>query len=122
MISFIRKSFLTLVSFIFIELGLDFKNMPPCKSVLVNKIARVDYLTRILKSPCESIIGAPDSGWQTNDGKLEIRYFSGSPYPESIADMTCSDDSDNDEEFQLSSGDEEESDHDSSDDDWSVKK
>lgn len=93
--------------------------MPPCKKVLLKKIERTSYIAQIIKSSSRNIIETPKSGWFVNEnGELEVEYFSGSPYPETIAEMTCDDDSDNDETFQFSSDDDEECEENLSDDDW----
>lgn len=98
---------------------MDFKNLPPSKSVLLHKIERTIYLARMIKCSSENFFGVPQKGWMANEnGELEIEYFSGAVYPESIADMTYADEnSDNDDECQRSSDDEEDSDGNSSDDD-----
>lgn len=69
-------------------------------------------------------ISTPERGWRANEiGELEIEYFFGSPYPEVITAMPCADDSDKEDEVQISSDDEKESDGDSSDDDdWNPNK
>lgn len=101
------------------SLGLDFKNLPPSKSVLINKIERSNYLARMIKYSHANTISTPEIGWLKNElGELEIDYFTGNPYPESITDIVPEDNSDTEDELQFSSEDEENSDENSIDDDW----
>lgn len=96
---------------------MDFKNLPPCKLVLCKKIERATYLARMIKSSNKNIFDEPRDGWKLNEsGELEIDYYTGSPYPETITDLACSEDSQDEEEFELSSSDEDDSDEDFNDD------
>lgn len=74
--------------------------MPPCENVLLKKIHRTNVITSIIKKACEQTIDIDlEEGWYINEAKkMAIQYFSGSPYPASIADITSIDSSDDDEE------------------------
>lgn len=64
--------------------------MPPCESVLLNKINRTLKVTRMIKSCKENLIVLPEAndGYCLNESNVfSIEYFSGSPYPENIADL-----------------------------------
>lgn len=96
--------------------------MPPCKTVLINKINRTNYLARMIKCSSQNIIDAPENGWFMNEsGELEIEYFTGSPYPETITDIACAEIGEEEEETRVSSDDEGESDEDADDEDWNPK-
>lgn len=101
--------------------------MPPCKSVLLNKIKRTNFLANMVKSSSKTTmdLNALECGWIMNaDNELEIEYFNGNPYPETITDMASGDVSDNEEEEEaetyLSSDDDvdEGNNYDDDDDDW----
>lgn len=76
----------------------------------------------MIKFAHANTISTPEIGWLKNElGELEIDYFNGNPYPESITDIVATDNmdiSDSEEEQQFSSEDDEESEGNSSDDDW----
>lgn len=63
-------------------------------------------------------------GWILNyQNELEIDYFSGSAYPDSIANIPTDDEDDEiDDSAIVSSDDEDEDDYDDSDEEWLPKK
>lgn len=64
--------------------------MPPCESVLLNKIKRTQSVTRMIKSCSNNSIYLPEAidGYCLNENQeYMIEYFSGCPYPESFADL-----------------------------------
>lgn len=66
-----------------------------------------------------------DKGWISDEnGYLEIDYFSGNPYPESIANITFNNQEEESEDEECaynSSSDDESDDMDESDDEWEPK-
>lgn len=106
--------------------GIDFKKMPPCRKVLLNKIKRTSYLARTMRQSSENFIGKPDGGWYLNENnEMDIDYFAGNPYPENITNISFDENEDNDEEkdsFMLSPSDDEISNSDDSDDEWDPRK
>lgn len=61
--------------------------MPPCKKVLLNKVVRTKYLSKIIKSATENSIERPGKGWMVNENQfMEIDYFDGDPFPEDIVE------------------------------------
>lgn len=81
---------------------MDFKNLPPCKSSFLNKIQRSNYLAHMIKYSSENNMSTPKSGWVINEnGEFEIEYFTCTPYPETVADVAGSEDSDDDREDRL---------------------
>lgn len=96
---------------LFIFIGVDFKNMPPCRDVLLNKMKRTNYLAEIIKHSTENIIKTPKEGWIMNENnEMEIEYFACSPYPEDIANIMIADDTDEeDSNIHVSSSDDDES-------------
>lgn len=94
--------------------------MPPCKKVLLNKIARTEYLSEIIKNASNNIIEQPKTGWIIENGDMQIEYFNGNPFPETITTISLNDqnnDSDNAEDF-FSSSDDELNDPEESDEEW----
>lgn len=88
--------------------------MPPCESVLLNKIKRTTKITRMILSSKENFIDLPsvNDGYCLDENNLfSIEYFSGSPYPENIAELIRENNNNNNE------SDDENSDVCSSDDD-----
>ena len=94
--------------------------MPPCKKVLLKKIERTEYLSRMIKSASNKNIAEPQKGWLVNEnGEFEIDYFEGDPFPQTITEISSEvqiDDTD-DEECQVSSDDEFD-DGEDTDDEW----
>lgn len=87
--------------------------MPPCRNVLKNKIERTQYLSQMIKNASLNHIGDPTKGWIIDEnGDMEINYFTGNPFPDSIAKITINESEPEDEEDYISS-----SDYDSNDDD-----
>lgn len=108
-----------------IFVGVDFKNMPPCKKVLMNKIERSQYLARMMKNSVNGTIDKPGIGWILSEtGDIEIDYFSGDPFPEDVATLPIDlqEDSEDEEGGHLSSSDEEYDERDDSDDEWEPNK
>lgn len=112
-------------------LGLEFKNMPPCKSVLLNKIKRANSLSQMIKTSSEKTIDLSWNGWFINENnELEIEYFTGNPFPEIIITMATDNIPENQEEEEddtdqyFSSDDDEENIDmsDDNDDDWNLRK
>lgn len=86
--------------------GVDFKNMPPCRNVLLRKIHRKKILTSIIKKACNNVVDLPlHNGWYIDDNsRLMIEYFTGSPYPDSLPDISIKEASD-EEEYYVSESD-----------------
>lgn len=94
-------------------IGLDFKNLPPCKSVLKKKIIRANYLAYMMKRATYSLIDSPSEGWSTDEnGRMTIDYFDGDPFPNNITDIVLETDDDDveNEDDSTSSDDETEDD------------
>ena len=92
-------------------------NMPPCHSVLSNKIKTANYVTHIWKnaskrSPCE--LQPEEHGWLLKEGMLKMNWFDGDQLPENILNIVTdcdlddeadespsfsSDESDSDDEY-----------------------
>lgn len=103
------------------SLGIDFKSMPPCKRVILNKAHRTRYFAHVIKNASDNFIEKPSDGWTINEkNEMEIEYFSGDSYPDSIANIECDEQCDEDNEALYSSSDDDESDI--SDDEWLPKK
>lgn len=90
--------------------GLDFKNLPPCQSVLKKKIVRANYLAYMMKKAIHNTINPPSEGWYTDEyGKMSIDYFDGDPFPKNITDIALqSDDDDFDDPIDDSTSSEDE--------------
>lgn len=72
------------------QLGVDFKNMPPCRAVLLNKIKRTNDLSRMIKLAHNKNISTPKNGYIINSkNEMEIDYFSGDSYPTSITNIAA---------------------------------
>lgn len=75
--------------------GIDFKNLPPCQSVLEKKIVRANTLAYMIKQATNNTINLPTEGWHTDEyGKIRIDYFDGDPFPENITDLALQSDDD----------------------------
>lgn len=64
--------------------------MPPCESVLLNKIRRTQSATRMIKSCGTNLVYLPkvNDGYCFNESNaFMIEYFPGCPYPENIANL-----------------------------------
>lgn len=72
--------------------------MPPCQRVLMNKIHRTKILTMIIKNARESSVNIPLKNWWYVNENMEIEYFSGSPYPSNIEEITLNSNSGDDDE------------------------
>lgn len=74
--------------------------MPPCKNVLKRKIDRVKILTMIIKKASQQAMNIQlTNGWYVNEnGKMEIEYFEGNPYPSDVAEVTINESNDANEE------------------------
>lgn len=93
--------------------GISPHNMPPCHSVLVNKVRRANYVAYTWKNasqknPCD--LKPEDHGWLLQDNYYVINWYDGDQLPESILNI-ISDDTDPqvddaDEEMPLCSSDE----------------
>lgn len=104
--------------------------MPPCQTVLLNKIKRTNNVTRMIKSAGKIFIEIPKAidGFCLNDNnEFAIEYFSGYPYPENIESIMNQNHCDNnnsnrnsncddDLDFGLSSSDEDS--NEDIDEDW----
>lgn len=69
--------------------GMDFKTMPPCRPVLINKVKRANYISQMIKTCHKNLIPLdfPDlHGWVLSDNQFVIEYFNGLRFPDSIAD------------------------------------
>lgn len=102
--------------------------MPPCESVLLNKIKRTQNVARMIKLSGHNVIDLPkaiDGYFKNEKNEYALEYFPGCPYPENVADLMTGNFSNNnystsnsDEDFcDLSSSDEEYI-EDFEDDDW----
>lgn len=70
--------------------GIDLKNMPPCKDVLLNKIERSNRIVRMMKCG-KNIIDRPEpiDGWYLDEkGEFALSYYSGLAFPEDITNLT----------------------------------
>lgn len=105
--------------------------MPPCASVLLNKIKRTLNITRMIKSCNKNTIDLPKAieGYCLNENnEYTIEYFAGYPYPENLTDLindnipnNNNDAANSDEDnCELSSSDEE-YDEDFEDDEWKSR-
>lgn len=96
--------------------GTEFKHLPPCWSVLENKIKRANYLAKLIKNCTEHIYNFDDpgtQGWTINSkNQYEVEFFSGAQYPQLIENeapnLIASVSADEDSDIQLSSDDESE--------------
>jgi hypothetical protein len=62
--------------------------MPPCQRVVVNKIKRTNYLTRLIKNADRNFIediDPSDHGWIKLQNKIEIQFYDGNQFPENLA-------------------------------------
>lgn len=105
--------------------GIDFKNMPPCKKVLLNKIKRTCYLSQIMQRSNQGAIERPDDGWiLTENNELEIDYFVGNPFPDNITNTSIDENIDENEDdavCEISSSEDESEVSDDSDVDWNPE-
>lgn len=67
--------------------GIDSSMLPPCKSVLVQKIKRSNYAASlckgaILANPCTW--DPEENGWKLANGKYMIKWFEGSEVPDNL--------------------------------------
>lgn len=87
--------------------GVDFKNMPPCRNVLLRKIHRTKIITSVVKNACKNVLDLQlTDGWHIDDNmKITIEYFTGSPYPDNLGDITINETSDDEEESYVSESD-----------------
>lgn len=100
-------------------IGTEFKCLPPCLSVLVNKIERANYLARIIKTCNQNNLWFADPGnhgWIKNsNNQFEIDFYSGPQFPEVIEkEVHNLNEASSDEESDISLSDE--SDYESSSD------
>lgn len=100
--------------------------MPPCKNVLLKKIERTDFLSKMIKNATSNNIGQPTTGWMYDEnGDMQLEYFSGNPFPENISQIPIdrSQNDDDDEDGSVCSSSDEEIDEDEeSEDEWVPKK
>lgn len=92
--------------------------------VLLNKIERTQYLSYMIKNASKNYIEQPAKGWIKDENQfMEINYFDGSPFPESISRNTVGreSDSEDDEDGYISSSDDESIEGDESDTEWEPK-
>lgn len=64
--------------------------MPPCKSVLQNKIKRSNYIAKLIKSAVINNIETDDPcrhGWTLDEHAYVIDFYVGSMYPEELIDL-----------------------------------
>lgn len=89
----------------------------------MKKIERTEYVSQMIKSSYNSKIGLPTSGWIVGEnGEFQIDYFTGNPFPESVANfpVECqNEDTENEEES--CSSDDEFDDGEDTDDEWTPK-
>lgn len=103
------------ITYAIIISGTDFKNLPPCQSVLEKKIIRANYIAYMIKQAIYNTIDPPSEGWSTDEyGKMSIDYFEGDPFPKNIKDITLQSD---DEELEEPIYDSTDSEHEFEDDD-----
>ncbi|XP_055307994.1 uncharacterized protein LOC129572103 [Sitodiplosis mosellana] len=115
-----QKGFGSKNNFNFTEKGVDFKNLPPCKSVIRKKIERTNYMAQMVKQSEQNYLEIPSDGWFINEmNELELDYYSGSPFPTSITNMTSDEDlnEENDDHVVYNSSDDEEE-YEDDDNDW----
>ena len=92
--------------------GMDASRLPPCKEVLLLKIARANYVCYLWKhahqhDPAPEY--APtDCGWELKNAKYNIKWYSGAQMPESVSGniVDINNYEDENEEIYASSGDE----------------
>lgn len=66
---------------------MDFKTMPPCRSVLHNKVKRANFIAHMVKTCCNNtiIFDTPDKhGWVFNDNQFIVDYIDGLQFPENL--------------------------------------
>ena len=81
--------------------GINPSSMPPCHSVLINKIRRTNYVTTLWKKarlprPCE--LKAEDHGWKLNASVYRINWFDSEQLPQNIIEI-LNDDTHEEEEY-----------------------
>lgn len=74
--------------------------MPPCRNVLLKKIKRSHHLTTMIKNARNNSINLElENEWCVDENnKLLIKYFDGNSYPDSITDITITDENESEEE------------------------
>jgi hypothetical protein len=93
----------------------DLSLLPPCKTALLRRIDRANYVAKLWKEAGTAMVEAPEPahhGWNM-DGDID---WVENVYPEDITKLLCDDDNDDDEDDDDYYGDEE-SDSDSDDED-----
>lgn len=80
----------------------------------------------MIRNAADNTLKPPSKGWMTDEnGYFIIDYFSGDPYPESVASLSLNtemDETDNEECAENSSSDDEYGETDDSDDEWEPSK
>ena len=84
--------------------GINPSSMPPCHSVLLNKIRRTNYVATLWKKarvhqPC--VLKAEDHGWKLNESAYRINWFEGEQLPQNIVDILDEKDPDSEEDSSI---------------------
>ena len=71
-------------------LGINPSSMPPCQSVLINKIHRTNYVACLwrratLPTPCT--MKAEAHGWSLENGTYKIKWYDGDQLPQSVLEI-----------------------------------
>lgn len=100
--------------------------MPPCESVLLNKMKRTLNVTRMIKSSSKNTVDLPkaEEGYCLNEkNEYTIEYFTGYPYPDNFTGTNLNNNSNasssDEDNCDVSSSDEEYN-EDFEDDDWNL--
>ena len=98
--------------------GVDGSNLPPCKSVLLQQIKRVNVVCSTWNQAHEtnpSIISPDGNGWEILNGKYALTQFEGDMVPPTLEEITCQENAETEENENI------ESDYDSSDEELSSE-
>ena len=75
--------------------GINPSSMPPCGTVLANKIQRINYVAHLWKRarlPVGCILKAEDHGWKLNGSSYSMNWYDGEQPPQNVADIIAEDD------------------------------
>lgn len=70
--------------------GLDFNNLPPCKSVLLEQMKRVNCICSVQNNATDlqpKIFPPEQNGWNIEDEKYSINWFDGPMTPPTIEEI-----------------------------------
>ena len=84
--------------------GINPSSMPPCGTVLLNKIRRTNYVAHMWKRarlPVACILKAEDHGWKLKESSHSMNWYNGEQLPQNVADIIAEDESDSDEDTQM---------------------